>query len=370
MRVSNYFDEAYSYYDEVLASYRDYWQISPFTARSWPWQESTEQLQKTIGEALQALPNIIDTAVSGEEFAVPFWLAKGIPGRKLEQLQGFVQHIDGDFPLIEWCAGKGHLGRLSSFRTQQSVLSLEWQAGLCQQGEQLAEHQRVAQQFLAVDVMQLPFDWLPSERSVVALHACGDLHRRLLEQAATQGQRKLFIAPCCYHLIKNQHYQPLSKRGQQSLITLSRAQLKLAVQEQVTGGNRVARLRDIEQLWRLLFETYRAECTGQTSYRPLPSVAKHWFSGPLMAFIAWACKQQQLALPTLAQLDALLPRAQQRLQLVREIDTVRQLFRLPLERWLQLDYVLYLQQQGYQVQLRQFCRYQDSPRNTLIIAKR
>ncbi|MFU8783590.1 methyltransferase [Aliidiomarina sp.] len=379
MSATQPLSDVFAQYDTLLNRYREFWQLEAFAQSEWPWPQSAAEIDALIAPALSKLANPVAATSAKLERESPFWLTNGIQGRKLAQINGFIAEFskhaschtteDPIHQVIEWCAGKGHLGRILSFQQQIPVLSVEWQANLCEQGQALAFQHSVAQEFLHANVMHLPHNWLPTNSAIVALHACGDLHRQLLELACSQGKRELFVAPCCYHLQQAELYQPLSQQAQQSALSLSRSQLKLAVQEQVTGGKRVAKLRDIEQLWRLVFDLYRAQITGITTYRSLPSVSKHWFSGELSAFIRWACEQQ--ALPVLADsvINALIPKAHERLALIRSIDNIRQLFRRPLELWLLLDRALFLQEQNYAVRLQQFCAHHESPRNTLIIAK-
>ena len=52
------------------------------------------------------------------------------------------------------------------------------------------------------------------------------------------------------------------------------------------------------------------------------------------------------------------------------MELVRHLFRRPLELWLVLDRALFLQEQGYRVELREFCPRHLTPRNILIHAER
>lgn len=56
---------------------------------------------------------------------------------------------------------------------------------------------------------------------MVALHACGDLHVRLMQLASQQGCRQLAVAPCCYNRIAAQQYQALSTAAQASGLRLS-----------------------------------------------------------------------------------------------------------------------------------------------------
>jgi hypothetical protein len=358
-------------YDQFLLEHSSFWQFSSFTCSEWPWEQAAS-LQQQINQALAQLPRpVIPLPLNTHTVStLPFWLTNAISGRKLAQINGFIQQFDSQQPVLEWCAGKGHLGRLLSFDRQLAVRSIEWQQTLCEQGQQLAQRYQLAQQFQHSDVMQLDATSLPADHTMIALHACGDLHRRLLERFTEVRGNELFLAPCCYHLQAANCYQPMSALARQSALQLAKVDLKLAVQELVTGGQRVERLRTTEQLWRIIFQLYRSEVSGDASYQPLPSVAKQLFTNDIAQFMAWACQQQGLIEPSRAELIRLQPLAQQRLQLVYRIDQIRHLFRRPLELWLLLDRALFLEQHGYQVELREFCQYQDSPRNTLIIAKR
>jgi hypothetical protein len=364
--------QCFNEYDQFLIQHQHYWQLNPFATRQWPWPNSAEQIEQQLHDQLTSLPNPLQPMITGKDvgLAIPFWLRNGITGRKLAQIDGFLASFTSQHPVVEWCAGKGHLGRLLSFQHNLPVTSLEWQANLCAQGQTLAERFKLSQRFNQVNVMQLAPASLPTDSAVIALHACGDLHRRLLEQVTQSGCCELFLAPCCYHLQATHDYQPLSAIAAQSLLRLSKTDLKLAVQQFITAGQRTARLRHTEQLWRLVFEEYRTEVTGCDHYQPLPSLAKQLFSGELKDFMSWACAQQSLPEPKAKQVAKCVEQAKQRLLLVRALDQIRQLFRQPLEYWLLLDRALFLQQCGYQVRLQQFCDASDSPRNTLIIASK
>ncbi|MGR5470555.1 methyltransferase, partial [Vibrio astriarenae] len=70
----------------------------------------------------------------------------------------------------------------------------------------------------------------------VALHACGDLHVRLMQYGCERGVAAMTISPCCYHLIQEAQYQPLSELGKASSLTLSKQELRIPLQQTVTGG--------------------------------------------------------------------------------------------------------------------------------------
>ena len=80
-----------------------------------------------------------------------------------------------------------------------------------------------------------------------------------------------------------------------------------------------------------------------------------------------------LSLPpemTLAQVAHFEQAGAARLPVVARMELVRHLFRRPLEIWLALDRALFLEEQGYQVELGTFCDKPMTPRNLLIRAVR
>jgi len=79
-----------------------------------------------------------------------------IKGRKWEQITAFVQHLpDAGLPVLEWCAGKGHLGRLIARARGVDVLSLEWQAILCEEGQAFADKWQLSQHFICADAFAI-----------------------------------------------------------------------------------------------------------------------------------------------------------------------------------------------------------------------
>lgn len=304
----------------------------------------------------------------------PFWLTNGIGGRKLAQVRYFIAQLP---PLqgkaLEWCAGKGHLGRLlvaqSSAEASLRVTSVEWQQTLCEAGAELAKKHQLEQQFQQLDVLTAAGQAvLANHDHVVALHACGDLHVSLLRNTVAHGSANIHLAPCCYHLTAQADYQPLSARARQSPLQLSRNDLKLAVQGQVTAGARVAKLRQTEVTWRLAYQVLRERYAQADSYRPLVSVPKHWFAAAFADFAAWAAEQHGWVLPTQVDLDSALAQGALRYLDVKRLDLIRHIFRRPLELWLLADRALYLQEHGYQVSLKAFCDYKVTPRNVLLQA--
>ena len=75
-------------------------------------------------------------------------------------------------------------------------------------------------------------------------------------------------------------------------------------------------------------------------------------------------------LPANIDFDNWLQQGEQRFAITERMELVRQLFRRPLELWLVLDRVCYLEEFGYDVSLGTFCEKRMTPRNLLIHAER
>ncbi len=304
--------------------------------------------------------------------SVPAHLARDVPGRKWQQVQAFARHLVPPVgPVIEWCAGKGHLGRLVAGIHGVPVTSLEWDPALCEQGSRLAGRFGVRQRLVCQDVMDDGVaGHLQGAGQALALHACGSLHGQLLRFAGASGPQSLALSPCCYHRIPEPVYRPFSSAGRACDLQLERQDLQLAVRETVTGGRRIRRLRDLEVAWRLGFDSLQRELRRVDSYLPLPSIAKGLLSGRFEEFCHWACATKGLNLPQVVDFSRHEAMGWERLSLVRRLELIGHLFRRPLEVWLVLDRALFLESRGYRVQVGEFCSRTLTPRNLLIRAER
>ncbi|PZR41498.1 MAG: SAM-dependent methyltransferase [Ectopseudomonas oleovorans] len=300
-------------------------------------------------------------------------LSVDVPGRKLAQIQAFASHLQfrqRPAHWLDWCSGKGHLGRWLT-QDDQHLTCLEYDPALIESGSALSKRLGLAAAHLQQDVLADDCDErLTKEHTPVALHACGDLHVRLLQLASRNGCPQLAVAPCCYNRIAGLHYQPLSMAAQGSSLQLSRDDLGLPLSETVTAGARVRRQRNQSMAWRLAFDLLQRQLRGIDEYLPTPSLPSDWFSKPFAHFCHDLAALRDVPSPGEQDWYALEARGWQRLAEVRNLELLRNLFRRPLELWLLLDRALYLQEQGYHVKLGTFCDYQLSPRNLLLLAER
>ncbi len=385
--------------DTLLASHGPLWQIRPFHHRELVWLDSHPDLCAALlalgeeemarlardplalarwmapwlGEAgLHLLELASLSPLPTRDLVAPERLDTGIPGRKWRQIQDFARVLPAEnAPLLEWCAGKGHLGRLLALVDDRPVTSLEWREALCRAGEDAARRVGAAVRFVVADALDPASGaWLPASGQAVALHACGDLHVALMRHWVASGCRRLTLSPCCYHLVGDEVYSPLSNTAAKALLRLSRGDLQLPSQETVTAGQGVRRRSGLEVLWRLAFDEWQRARRGVDEYLPLPSFPKQILSGSFAGFCRWAAAAKGLSPPQTLEESHWLALGEGRLRLARLMELVSHLFRRPLELWLVLDRALYLEEQGAKVRLGTFCARGLTPRNIVLDAER
>ncbi len=386
--------------DQFLLDNQSYWRFEPFFSSvhpSLPWLKENPQLCQWLNNlntsdiewykqnsvelitvmqafvpALAMLSRTTRLNPSNKRsLCLPRGIDSGIPGRKLTQIRAIGEALLCDHhgqEWLEWCSGKGYLGRILASQTQQPVTSFEFQAELCATGQHDADKQGLPMRFVQGDAFSSAAKNVFNARQhAVALHACGDLHVTLIKHASQYQLPAITFSPCCYHLINSDHYQPLSEAAIDSQLVLSKNELRIPLQETVTGGERVKRHRMEEMSYRLGFDILLREELGHSQYAPVPSIKKSQLAEGFAAFCLWASDKKSLTLPKL-DFDHYHQLGIERYWHMERISLVQQPFRRALELWLVLDKVLYLQQAGYRVSLSEFCPREATPRNILIHA--
>ena len=385
--------------DSFLLEHQVYWRSEPFhlcQTQQQPWQEvnsplvdwlnclTTENIQTLkeqsdllITELGRFLPQLTqahqstqftNTALKGLQ--LPRGTEDGIPGRKLQQIvsmgEAALEHHHGE-EWLEWCSGKGFLGRILSQQSSQKVTSFEWQQSLCESGQKIADAQHLEVTFVQGDAFCGSADKVfnPNQHAV-ALHACGDLHVELVKKSVSHGLPAVTISPCCYHLIRDENYQPMSSVAKASALTLSKSDLRIPLQETVTGGERVKRHRQLEMSYRLGFSQLLKAEMGIDEYIPVPSIKKSELAEGFESFCRWACEVKELSLGSNVDFDSYLVQGEALFWEMEKLSLVQQVFRRPLEIWLALDRAIYLNEQGYEATIEEFCERSVTPRNLLI----
>jgi len=393
---SHHLNDRFQALDQFLTEHQQLWKPRPFTTLRLDWEAQHPELSAYLRHSSltdaetdldpQALPapypQLADKArqlcALGDlpDTGLPpaaHRLDVNVPGRKWQQIEAFSRRLGFRTQTqhwLDWCSGKGYLGR-RLLQPGQHLTCLEYDAALVAAGQALSDHHHLPATHIHQDVMAADSRrHLDSEKSVVALHACGDLHVHLLRVASQQGCRHLAVAPCCYNRIQAEHYQPLSTAAQHSPLHLSLTDLGLPLSETVTAGARVRHQRDSSMARRLGFDLLQRQQRQCDDYLPTPSLPVAWLSKPFEQYCRDLAALRDLELTLTPDWEALEAAGWQRLAAVRNLERVRNLFRRPLELWLVLDRALFLEEQGYTVRLGTFCDYPLTPRNLLLLAER
>ncbi|MFJ7284795.1 methyltransferase [Pseudomonas sp. NPDC099000] len=385
--------------DAFLIKHQALWKPRPFTHLLLPWEASYPELALWLrGRSLEDAENshnqpcLLDApepfaslaALSLElssvsELSAHVMEAAGhrlnvdVPGRKWQQIEAFASRLLFTSPpkhWLDWCSGKGHLGR-RLLQPGQQLTCLEYDPALVASGQTLSQRHHlhalhVEQDVLAADAAS----FLSPDHTPVALHACGDLHVRLMQLASAARCQQMAIAPCCYNRISLTAYQPLSSAGLRSDLQLSLDDLSLPMSETVTAGARVRRQRDTSMARRLGFDLLQRQLRGVDDYLPTPSLPSAWLDKSFADYCHHLAALKELSTIGPQDWSALEAAGWQRLTEVRNLELLRGLFRRPLELWLVLDRALFLADQGYTVRLGTFCETPLTPRNFLLLAER
>lgn len=396
-RLSDRFKEV----DQFLIEHQHWWKIRAFEETSLPWRQEHPEFSTALSELtdnqmeqfqsdenrgrawLQSwIPTLeqIDqltklpqaTPKSSPDIHPSFYA--GIPGRKWMQMCAITEQIPkSKKPLLEWCAGKGYLGRLVNKLHNRPIISLEWQESLCHQGALFADKYHSEQEFRHLDAFsESAAELAKCTSDAVALHACGDLHTSLMKHwASSEHTETLTVSPCCYHLTQHTIYQPLSQRASESSLKLSKVDLSLPLHQTVTGGQRAKKLRNIEMTWRMAFAEWYRSHHPDDPYKPLPAIKSSQLNGHFDDFMNWATDHHQLNqqwVPSEGQLW--LNKGVDRAGLIRKMELVSHQFRRVLELWLVLDRALFLEENGATVNIKEFCEFSITPRNIAICANK
>ena len=386
--------------DAFLIEHQALWKPRPFTHLSLPWETDYPELSKwlrgrSLEDAERAHNHPADLVDAPEPFASLAALSielsavgelpehaletpghrlnVDVPGRKWQQIEAFASRLSfASQPThwLDWCSGKGHLGR-RLLGTGQQLTCIEYDPALVASGQALSQRRHlhalhVEQDVLAADAASV----INAQHTPVALHACGDLHVRLMQLASAAGCQQMAIAPCCYNRIDRSEYQALSSAGLRSALQLSLEDLALPMSETVTAGARVRRQRDTSMARRLAFDLLQRQVRCVDKYLPTPSLPSAWLDKSFADYCRDLAALKELSTIGAPDWQALEAAGWQRLAEVRNLELLRGLFRRPLELWLNLDRAIFLAEEGYVVRLGTFCDAPLTPRNFLLLAER
>lgn len=338
------------------------------------WHDAPEPLA-TWAAASSALCAV--SRLPSVPWTLPVNATRRVPGRKVRQLEHFLGYAaqsldDHRGPVVDWCAGKAHMGRALAERLGVPLVAIERDADLAAQGERLARAAGLDAHFLVTDALGPDAAaQLSPGRAVLALHACGALHTTLIERTETD---RVLLAPCCYDkaLDETGSARVLSAVGRALAPRLDVEALRLVHEApSETGVPELARVRTI-QARRLGFDLWLRAARGRDTYTAMPPFPVAWRALDFPTFCARLAVLGGLDPPAAGEPDPAPFEAAgwARLGLVRRRDAVRGLCRRPVEVLLALDRAVALSERGYEVELGEFCGTECTPRNLLLVGRR
>ena len=368
----------------LLAATRHRWSPNPFLDQPLTWADEAPELLAALDalpiEQVEAyekapgpLPEPFGTWAAEAALDVP-WLpthplpdarwSRGVKGRKIGMIEAFGQAWNPTLgaELVDWCSGQGHLARALCLYAERTATCVEIDPVLCERGAKRLGGHRL--RFVCADVLTDDLrPELTSGRTAVALHACGDLTIRLLEQSGDLDG--LAFAPCCYH------------RTERDRPTLSAAALdlgwedqhiRLALAGEFVATSYVQRSRRKEQAWRCAFDLLARERSGEDRYHPTKSCPRSWLNQP---FADWVAQISEVSGYDLGPFDAARVEGAgwERARRVRARGLLRAIYRPLLELYLAMDRAMWLEEAGRDVVIGRFCPPEVTPRNLAIAAR-
>lgn len=388
---------------------RDLWAPRPFVHHTLPW----EAQHPALAQWLRALPLDATTAMERdpqalEKHAPPVFrrwqdqrdalvatpalpgtpaprlqdrqLRWQIPGRKWAQVSAFIAALDAEALMkthpnptrvVDWCAGKGHLGRTLGAAHGCDVTLIERQISLSRTAQRLADRVGVSTRFIHADALSAEaWRHLDQDTVGVGLHACGALSNALLREGAARGAPLLAVVPCCHHFLGGQpSFVPMSSHGDAAALGLGDKALRLSIADETvaTPGERARRQRELA--WRQGLDLLLRQASGRDVYTPLGPARPSELRGDFKHFCEAVAARRNLDLPPRWSPDNAEAAGWERARVARALGLVRALFRRPLDLWLVLDRALYLHEVGRDVRVGRFCADEHTPRNLMILSR-
>ena len=343
------------------------------------YQENDRLLLKEISpyfsDALSII-SLIDfpTTTKVDQFEAPKFWDNEIPGRKAHQILAFKQALGSiNLPLLEWCSGKQHLGRLLSEVSRLDSTGLEIDISLVKQANLLAKKRKIPHlsKCYHCDVLSSSSAlYIKKNQHAIALHACGGLHTQLIQNCSQKRVERISFSPCCYHRFNASNtYLHLSEAAKTSMLQLTTEDLRLAVRETKTASMSETNNRRQLQSWRLGFDHLQRDLRQEDSYLETPTLSAAILKNGFQNFCLHLAKIKNVEIKRPINFDYYEKKGALRFHHYERAELFRMVFRRALESWLVLDRALYLKEQGYDTEIGIFCSPDISPRNFFIDAR-
>ena len=388
----------------MLMAYRMFWSGRPFWNDRLLWEDTYPEISKFLRswtmEELEHFersphlhpkaPNLIreiaaqstsltkmsilyDTSVS-----LPTQLSYHIKKRKWSQIEHLLSAMSNNHTgFVDWCCGKGHLGRTLTNHFDVPVHGLEIDSVLIESGKELTATNHHC--FTVCDVQQQSN--IPKlQGTMVALHSCGELLECAIDQYIEQDMEGGYFVSCCYHRISSEKRQNISAFASKYDLVLDPFELRIPSTFEFSASQKMRKRRRREMEYRIAFDLILRDVTGSNTYQKLLSVPDSWKDDSFENFVQNIAKRESISLSFSfsknVNLNAYLIKGKEKLRQIRGLASLRSLFSRLIELWIVGDRALYIQEQRekrnqkakHDVQIGVFAPESVTPRNIVIIA--
>ena len=375
----------------LLIENRSLWSFHPFTQEVHSWEcdypEASDFLRSWTPEEVEhfemcpqnhpeAPSSILDIFSRCQEytnlpimydssFSCSKQLLLNIKERKRHQLIPFISCIqDPCLNYVDWCCGKGHLGRMLASIFGANIVGIENNLQVIEKGRSLAPQKQV---FIECDVFHN--DIPDFQGGMVALHSCGSLLTKAMEQVFEQDLQECFLVSCCYHKINEEFYVPMSETGKKQHVCFTKKELRLPSTLEHHASKKSKRRRRADMRYRLSIDYILQEIGFHSSYTSFPPVPDFWKDLSFQEYVdqVWARENY----PSISKINVknMEEKGREQLRIIRALSSFRSMFGRVLEVWINTDRALWLQEKGYNVTLGICMPKSASPRNIAIQAK-
>lgn len=363
------------FWEETLAWEEKYPELSA-CLRSWSSEEveTFERCPHLHPRSPSALKDMFERAGTLTELPILYnentclapKLSYNIKGRKWAQITHLISVMNqSHHGFVDWCCGKGHLGRTLSRVLDVPLLGLDIDKELIAQARELSTSLS-HHQFTQCNVLQ-EVEIPDLHGTIVALHSCGDLLDRAIKTMLDQKIQQGIFVSCCYHRIQSLHWIPKSQKCAKQHVKLDRFELRIPSTFEYSASAKIRNRRRREMLYRVGFDLLLRDILGNQNYQKIDSVPDKWKDLSFEEFVQYISKRECILIPRQTNLNQYLERGQHKLNQVRGLGSLRSLFSRLIELLVVGDRALWLQEQGRDTVVGIFAPEEVTPRNAVII---